>query len=103
MPEEDVDSGLEKACAFFQRAKEVASTDNFDYAIDMYLEGLRRYPDALEDGHAPLRRIALIRQGKGGKRPSITDKMKRHGGKTPLDEMLNAIEKALKTEKSPMS
>lgn len=90
MPEEDVDSGLEKARAFFQRAEEVASTDNFDYAIDMYLEGLRRCPDALEDGHAPLRRIALIRQGKGGKKPGIGDKLKRHGGKTPVDEMLNA-------------
>ncbi|MBN1124455.1 MAG: hypothetical protein JXA82_05560, partial [Sedimentisphaerales bacterium] len=75
---------------FFERAEEVASTDNFDYAIEMYLEGLRLAPDALEDGHAPLRRIALIRQGKGGKKPTITEKMKRHGGKTPLDELLNA-------------
>jgi tetratricopeptide (TPR) repeat protein len=56
----------------------------------MYLEGLRRAPDALEDGHVPLRKMTLVRQGKGGKKPSITDKMKRHGGKTPLDEMLNA-------------
>ncbi|MBE0537463.1 MAG: tetratricopeptide repeat protein [Phycisphaerae bacterium] len=88
--EDQLDAGLEKARAFFQRAEEVAATDNFDYAIDMYLEGLRRSPDALEDGHAPLRRMALIRQGKGGKKPSITDKMKRHGGKLPLDEMLNA-------------
>jgi tetratricopeptide (TPR) repeat protein len=93
MPVDDDDhaeAGLEKARAFFQRAEEVAATDNFDYAIDMYLEGLRRAPDALEDGHAPLRRMALIRQGKGGKKPSITEKMKRHGGKNPLDEMLNA-------------
>lgn len=87
---DDLETGLQKARAFFKRAEEVASTDNFDYAIDMYLEGLRCAPDALEDGHAPLRRMALIRQGKGGKKPSITDKMKRHGGKTPLDEMLNA-------------
>ncbi len=81
---------LDKALTFFERAEEVASTDNFDYAIDLYLEGLRLCPDALEDGHAPLRRIGLIRQGKGGKKPTITDKMKHHGGKTPLDEMLNA-------------
>jgi len=93
MPVEEDDHlevGLEKARAFFERAEEVAATDNFDYAIDLYLEGLRRAPDALEDGHAPLRKMALIRQGKGGKKPSITDKMKHHGGKTPLDEMLNA-------------
>jgi len=90
MPEDDVETGLEKARAFFQRAEDVAATDNFDYAIDMYLEGLRRAPDALEDGHVPLRKMALVRQGKGGRKPSIADKMKRHGGKTPLDEMLNA-------------
>ncbi len=90
MPEDDVENGLEKARAFFQRAEDVAATDNFDYAIDMYLEGLRRAPDAMEDGHVPLRKMTLVRQGKGGKKPSIADKMKRHGGKTPLDEMLNA-------------
>ncbi len=90
MSDDHRDVGLEKAIAFFERAEEVAATDNFDYAIDMYLEGLRHCPDALEDGHAPLRRMALIRQGKGGKKPSITDKVKRHGGKTPLDEMVNA-------------
>ena len=90
MPDADTEAGLEKAITFFERAEEIAATDNFDYAIDMYLEGLHRAPDALEDGHIPLRRIALIRQGKGGKKPSIIAKMKRRGGKTLLDEMLNA-------------
>ncbi len=90
MPDNDIDNGLEKAILFFERAEEVASTDNFDYAIDMYIEGLRRAPDAIEDGHAPLRRLALIRQGKGGKKASMVEKMKRHSNKQPLDEMLNA-------------
>ncbi len=84
------DVNLKKAQAFFQRGEEVAATDNFDYAIDMYIEGLRKFPDALEDGHIPLRRLALIRQGKGGKKPSIKDKMTHRGGKAPVDEMLNA-------------
>ena len=90
MPGIDPEAGLEKAITFFERAEEIAATDNFNYAIDMYLEGLSRVPDALEDGHIPLRRIALIRQGKGGKKPSIFDKVRRHGGKTPLKQMLNA-------------
>ena len=90
MPGIDPEAGLEKATTFFERAEEIASTDNFNYAIDMYIEGLRRVPDAVEDGHIPLRRIALIRQGKGGKKPSVVDKMRKRGGKTPLDEMLNA-------------
>ena len=90
MSNEDINVSLEKAIVFFERAEEVASTDNFDYAIDMYIEGLKRAPDAIEDGHAPLRRLALIRQGKGGKRASMVEKMKRHGSKQPLEEMLNA-------------
>lgn len=84
------EASLGKARAFFSRAEEVASTDNFDYAIDLYMEGLHFAPDALEDGHAPLRKLGLIRQGKGGKKPSMVEKVKRLKGKTPLDEMLNA-------------
>jgi tetratricopeptide (TPR) repeat protein len=90
MGEDDIEVCLKKARAFFERAEEVAATDNFDYAIEMYLEGLRMCPEALEDGHAPLRKLALIRQGKGGKKPSTMDKFKHRGGKSPLEEMLNA-------------
>jgi len=90
MQDDSFDAGLDKARAFFARAEEVASTDNFDYAIDLYLEGLRFAPDALEDGHAPLRRLSLIRQGKGGKKPSMLEIIRHKGGKLPLDEMLNA-------------
>jgi tetratricopeptide (TPR) repeat protein len=81
---------LDKARAFFERAEEVVVTDNFDYAIELYLEGLRLCPDALEDGHAPLRRLGLIRQGKGGRKPSMVEKVKHLKGKTPLEKMLNA-------------
>lgn len=81
---------LAKAMPFFKRAEEVASTDNFDYAIDMYIEGLKRAPDAVEDGHKPLRRNALIRQGKGGKKPGMLDKMKHGRGKDAMENMFNA-------------
>lgn len=90
MNKEPYETNLEKARVFFERAEEVASTNNFDYAIELYLEGLRLSPDALEDGHAALRRLGLIRQGKGGKRPSMVEKMKHLKGKTPLEKMLNA-------------
>ncbi len=88
--DDSLNAGLDKARAFFTRAEEVASTDNFDYAIDLYLDGLRFSPDALEDGHAPLRKLAIIRQGKGGKKPSMIEIIRHKGGKTPLEEMLNA-------------
>lgn len=81
---------LSKARAFFERAEEVASTNNFNYAIELYLDGLRLSPDALEDGHAPLRQLSLIRQVKGGKKPSMVEKLKHLRGKSPLEKMLNA-------------
>ena len=84
------DIALSKARAFFERAEEVASTENFDYAIELYLDGLRLSPDALEDGHAPLRQLGLIRQGRGGKKPSMVERVKRLKGKSPLEKMLNA-------------
>ena len=80
---------LSKAVPFFKRAEEVAATDNFDYAIDLYIEGLQRAPDAVEQGHKPLRYSALVRHGKGGKKPSMFEKMKHSRGKTPLENMLN--------------
>ena len=90
MPDKSTEPGLEKAMAFFDRAEQVAATNNFDYATDMYIEGLRRAPDALDQGHKPLRRNSLIRQGKGGKKPSMMEKMKHSRGKSPLENMLNA-------------
>ncbi|MHC4889535.1 MAG: tetratricopeptide repeat protein [Planctomycetota bacterium] len=79
-----------KAAVFFERARKVAETNNFDYAIDMYLEGLRCTPEAVQHGHIPLYELALVRQGKGGKKPSMMERMKRLRGKTPLEQMLNA-------------
>jgi len=90
MPEKD-DEMSAKAGVFFERARKVAETNNFDYAIDMYLEGLRCVPDALDEGHMPLHELALLRQVKGGKKSSMVERVKRlRGGKTALDQMLNA-------------
>ena len=89
MPQEN-GQALARAKSFFDKARKVAETNNFDYAIDLYLQGLRYSPDALEEGHLPLCELALHRQGSGGKKPSIVEKMKRLLGKTPLEQMLNA-------------
>lgn len=90
MPNENGEIQMTKAAAFFQRARKVAETNNFDYAIDMYLEGIRCVPDSLEDGHKKLRQIALTRCSKGGKKPSMIEKVKLARAKTPLDRLLNA-------------
>ena len=90
MPEEDNAQAADKARAFFEKAREITETGNLDYVVDLYLEGLRYAPDAVEQGHLPLCELALQRQGKGGKKPSVMEKMKRLRGKTPLEQMLNA-------------
>jgi len=79
-----------KGSKFFDRGDEVAETGNWDFAIKMYLEGLRREPDNLERGHRPLREVALKRAAQGGKSAGIMEKLKHAGGKEPLDAMLNA-------------
>jgi tetratricopeptide (TPR) repeat protein len=87
------DSSLQKqakATAFFDRAQKAAGKENFDYAIDMYLEGLRCAPDALQEGHLPLRSMALQRKEKKGKKPSMIEKVKLLQGKGPIDKMINA-------------
>ncbi len=89
MPEEDSQAAA-KANAFFDKARKVAETKNFDYAIDMYLQGLRYAPDALKEGHLPLAELALQRHGSGSKKASMMERVKRLGGKTPLEQMLNA-------------
>ena len=81
---------MAEAKAFFANARKAAEGRQYDYAIDMYLSGLSRAPDALEEGHLPLCELGLQRRGKGGKKPSMMEKVKRMRGKSPLEQMLNA-------------
>lgn len=81
---------LAEARSFFAKARAAAERKQYDFAIDMYLDGLTRAPDALEEGHLPLCELGLQRRGKGGKKPSMMDRVKRMRGKTALEQMLNA-------------
>lgn len=82
----------QRAREFFAKAADVAYTLNYDYAVELYLDGLNYWPDAVEDGHKKLREIAIQRQSAGGKKSGFGDKSKyKKGlGKTPRDEMLKA-------------
>jgi tetratricopeptide (TPR) repeat protein len=88
-PVTDPDEGPGKGKAFFDRAKAVGTTGNYDYAIDMYIEGLKREPFNIAE-HDALRKIALERKMKGGKPaggllgPKLPFK-----GKTPKEIFLN--------------
>ena len=84
MEQESTSQSRAKATAFFERAEQAFGKANFDYAIDMYLEGLRCAPDALEEGHIPLRTLALQRKEKDGKKPSMVEKVKLLQGFIPI-------------------
>lgn len=82
--------GPGKGKAFFDRAKTVAESGNYDYAIDMYIEGLNREPTNIAE-HQALRDIALHRKIKGGKAAGgLLGPKSPYKGKTPKEAMLNA-------------
>jgi tetratricopeptide (TPR) repeat protein len=79
-----------KGKAFFDRADQVAETSNWDFAIEMYVEGIRREPTNLQRGYKPLRDVSLKRKMQGGKGPGMREKMKMGPGKDPVDSAANA-------------
>ena len=64
-----------KAKVFFERGKTVAGTGNYEYAIEMYLQGFALDPDAI-DAHQELRDISLKRKASGGKAMGFLEAMK---------------------------
>lgn len=83
----------EKAAArqWFQKAKSLVDTKNYDYAIECYINGLERWPEAVEEGHRPLYFAAMMRAAAGGKKPGTLDTIRRPtSGKDSRKAMLNA-------------
>lgn len=80
-----------QARRFFEHAETVAQTRNYDYAVELYLQGLARWPEAVDEGHKPLYDVALRRKASGGKKPGMVDSLKRStSGKDAKQAMLNA-------------
>jgi len=84
--------GSGKGDAFFDRADKVAATGNWDYAINLYVDGIRRDPANLARGYKPLREVSLSRKAQGGKGPSMVEKLKLRSGKKPVDALANALQ-----------
>ncbi|MEM7680392.1 MAG: hypothetical protein AAF288_00395 [Planctomycetota bacterium] len=55
-----------KAQAFFRHAETTAEARNYDYAVELYISGLRHQPDNM-DRHEQLRDVAMRRKVSGGK------------------------------------
>ncbi len=76
---------------WFQQAAKLVSDRNYDYAIESYLSGLKFWPEAVEEGHQPLRAAAVARRETGGKKAGALEKMKRAtSGKDAVEALLNA-------------
>ena len=84
VPEED----RNKAQVFFDRGKTVADTGNFEYSIEMFIQGLSYDPENVE-AHQTLRDISLKRKASGGKDMGMMDKMRMPKAKDDKQAMLN--------------
>ena len=69
-PEEVTSEARRTAEGCFERAKQATVHSNFDYAIHLYLDGLRYNPCDLENGHKGLWDCA-IRRRKAGKKGAL--------------------------------
>ncbi|MGF1635334.1 MAG: hypothetical protein ACFCVE_15915 [Phycisphaerae bacterium] len=83
------EADAKRALAFFERGRTVAATGNYDYAIEMYLSGLEKDPEAI-DAHRELRDISLKRKVSGGKPLGMFAQMKLGKGKDDKSKMLTA-------------
>lgn len=80
-----------KAKAFFDRGSSVAATGNYDYAIEMYLQGFMLDPDSVE-AHQALRDISLRRKASGGKALGMFEAMKlKRNGKEDKQNVVNYV------------
>lgn len=65
-----------KATKWFEHGKAVADTHNYDYAIECYINGLGVWPEAVDEGHKPLRAVAFAHLGAGKKKPGMLETLK---------------------------
>src|SRR3954447_20515727 len=65
-PGDDDSDGGSRGRSLFAQAAAVAATGHFDYAIELYLQGLSINPDHVE-AHRALRELSLRRKASGGR------------------------------------
>jgi tetratricopeptide (TPR) repeat protein len=88
---EHSDADKARAAQWFKKAADCRERREYDYAIECYVTGLAYWPEAVEEGHMPLRSLAIQRQQVGGKKPGLMDGVRRPlSGKDPKQAMLNA-------------
>lgn len=78
-----------KANVFFERGQSVANSGSFDYAIEMYIQGLRVDPENTE-AHQQLRDLSIKRKASGGKPIGMFKAMGFKKAKDEKEGLLNA-------------
>jgi hypothetical protein len=87
VPDED----RKKAQAFFEKGKKVADAAQWDFAISMFLDGLRIDPENT-DAHQTLRDISLKRKASGGKGLGFMELMKlKKPNKDDKENLITAV------------
>lgn len=86
---ETPEADKKKAEAFFKQGRTVAQAGQFDYAIEMFLQGLARDPENIL-AHQALREISLKRKASGGKDMGMLTKMKNRYGKDDVENLIVA-------------
>lgn len=90
-----------KAQAFFKAARDKGNLGQYDYAIELFLQGFNFDPDDV-DAHRDLRELSLKRKAGGGKPIGMLGAMKLKGGKEGKEALLNA-EKLLANDPGQVS
>ncbi len=84
--------GKSKARKLFEHAHKAEETRNYDYAIELYVQGLSDWPDAVDEGLKKLRVVATARRMAGGKPPGfMTARKYPVGGKDVVKSLNNAL------------
>jgi len=81
--------GIETARKLFAHAKKAEDTRNYDYAIELYVQGLAHWPDAIDEGLKKLRVVGTARKNAGGKTPSFLVRRKHPTGGKDVAANLN--------------
>ncbi len=83
------EEGRAKAHKLFAHAQIAETKRNYDYAIELYVQGLAYWPDAVEEGLKKLRVVATARKQQGGKGPGFLTKRKFPTNGKQIEESLN--------------
>lgn len=86
------EAGIARARKLFLHAHKAEETRNYDYAIELYVNGLASWPDAIDEGLRKLRVVATARKLSGGKPAGFITKRKYPtNGKDAATNLNNAL------------